>query len=65
MTFYEQLKQEQRAGKVITAYRCIEKCETVPSYRITVARNGKTEEVYKAARTTWKKKFRGVLNEVD
>ena len=64
MTFYRTLKRENKNGKTVTAYEKTEKFSNVPEYEIVVSENGLGYEVIKAARTTWKNKFKKVLEEL-
>ena len=58
MTVCELLAERQSGADRITAWRCIDKGSTVPRYEITVSRDGIAYRTEKAARTTWKKKFK-------
>lgn len=64
MTFYRTLAETERNGKTVTAYEKTEKFETVPSYEIVVSRDGMGYLTVPTARTTWRKKFRELVNEL-
>lgn len=64
MTFYKTLKRETVGGREVTAYEFTQKYETAPGYEIVISEDGFGVDVYKAARTTWKRKFNQVLREL-
>lgn len=64
MTFCKLLAEKETNGKTISAWENIDKYSSVPYYEITVSENGNAYEVIKTARTTWKKKFKEICNEI-
>ena len=64
MTFYKTLKRENKNGQTVTAYEKYEKFSTVPEYEIVVSKDSLGYQVIPTARTTWKNKFKNVLNEL-
>ena len=58
MTFCKQLKSATVGLDTVTAWELQDKFCAVPRYEITVDRDGIVHTVEKAAKTTWKKKFR-------
>lgn len=58
MTFCKQLKTAAVGKDTVTAWELVDKFCAVPRYEITVSRDGIAHTVEKAAKTTWKRKFR-------
>jgi len=58
MTFCKQLKTTTVGKDTVTAWKLVDKFCAVPRYEITVSRDGIAHTVEKAAKTTWKRKFR-------
>ena len=64
MTFYKTLKSENKNDMTVTAYEKTEKFSNVPEYEIVVSIGSFGYDVIKTARTTWKNKFKKVLEEL-
>lgn len=47
-------------GDAVTAWELWDKDSCSPRYEITVSRNGIEKETVKAAKTTWKKKYKSM-----
>lgn len=64
MTFYKTLATATRDDDVITAYEVWEKFASAPRYEIAVAKKDDCHVrlVKPTARTTWKKRFKGMAN---
>ena len=64
MTFCKKLKETTINGKTITAMECTEKYAAAPEYMIIKSENGIGLETIKAARTTWRKKYAQLVDEL-
>lgn len=68
MTYCKTLKRHELPnGDTVTAYECWEKFAAAPCYEVVLSRKGSPlvgyGDVYKCAKTTWRKKFREVAGE--
>ena len=67
MTFCKELRRETlKNGVTVTAWERIEKNSAVPSFSVTVCRDGLTVrrcDEHKTAKTTWRRKFNQILEE--
>ena len=61
MTFCKELKREEIGDKVVTAWELTEKYDRFPHYEISVSKDAIGLYRYPCARTTWKKKFSEVV----
>lgn len=64
MTFCKILKEAEKDGKTVTAYEKTEKYSAVPYYQIVISKDSRTIDVIKTAKTTWKKQFNKLMEEV-
>lgn len=64
MTFCKELKSETVGDYDVSAWEMTEKFERVPRYEISVSKGSIGLYRYPCARTTWKKKFREVVDEL-
>ena len=65
MTFCKILKTAVKDGKTITAEEKTDKYSVLPYYQIVIAdENGLAIDVIKTAKTTWKKQFNKLTEEV-
>ena len=62
MTFSKVLAQGKRGKYDVIALESTEKYSSVPHYEIIVADDNFAFEVVKTARTTWKKKFKEMID---
>ena len=58
MTFCKILAETQNGKKAVTAIEEYEKFSSVPRYSVVVSVDGIAVDVIRAAKTTWKKRFR-------
>lgn len=64
MTFCKILAEQQTGKETITAYEHHDKFSVVPRYSVVVSRDGIALSETKAAKTTWRKKFRETVAEL-
>ena len=64
MIFCKVLVTGKRDDDDITAYEKYEKYSAVPQYSIVVSRDGIARLKFKTAKTTWKKRFKEMCEEV-
>ena len=57
MTICKKLASAEKHGKEIEAWEKHDEYSLSPRYEITISRDGIAEDVIKAAKTTWKRKF--------
>lgn len=64
MTFCKCLAESVRKdGKTVSAWENWDKYAKMPDYEITVSEGSYALESVKVSRTTWKRKFRQLVNE--
>ena len=61
MTLCKQLASAKKDGYDISVYESIDKFETVSRYEITIEKDGIAYDVIKTAKTTWKRKFKELI----
>lgn len=64
MTFCKLLAQHQTGRYTVSAYQETDKFCSVPRYSVVVSRDGIGLHLTKAAKTTWRKKFRETVSEL-
>lgn len=64
MTFCKILKSAQVGKDTVEAYENYDKFGIVPYYEIVVSRDGIGYRVEKTAKTTWRRKFKQVAEEL-
>lgn len=62
MTFCKVLKESKVGQDTVTAYENYDKFCPVPRYEIVVSRDGIAYNVERAAKTTWRRKFKELTN---
>ena len=63
MTVYKTLAHEEKNGIAVSADECWDKFGTVPHYEVTVSHNSIAFLVIRAAKTTWRKRYKEAVQQ--